>query len=84
MNALQRHYVAGSHSDYYLLLDEQSDRIFTARLAEHIREAQGVDPVGGLPEIWMDHKGRRVWYVFHASQNAEPARHPDTGQGGHS
>ena len=66
----ERHFVVGSHSDYYLLLDEQSDRIFAARLAEHVREAHDVT-VGGPPEIWMDHKRRRVWYVFDASLGGE-------------
>jgi hypothetical protein len=81
----ERHFVVGSHSDYYLLLDEQSDRIFTSRLAEHMREAHDIDPAaGGLPEIWMDHKGRRVWYVFQASRNSALARLPATGHGGFS
>jgi hypothetical protein len=64
-------YVSGPHSsDYYLLLDEQSECIFAARLAEHIREANGSRdegaalPTAGLLEMWIDDTDKRVWYVF--------------------
>jgi DNA-binding ferritin-like protein len=67
-------YVSGPHSsDYYLLLDEQSDYIFATRLTEHIREASSIrDERAGLataslPEIWIDHTEMHVWYVFAAA-----------------
>jgi hypothetical protein len=66
-------YLSGPHSsDYYLLLDEQSDYLFATRLAEHIREASSIcDERAGLataslPEIWIDHAEMHVWYVFAA------------------
>lgn len=68
-DAPPRRYVAGSRSDYYLLLDERSDQIFAARLTAHIGAAHENNGLvaGSLPEIWMDHTGRQVWYVFGSS-----------------
>jgi DNA-binding ferritin-like protein len=67
-------YVSGPHSgDYYLLLDEQSDRIFATRLAEHARQASGVrdDRAGpataSLLEMWIDDAEKKVWYLFLAA-----------------
>jgi hypothetical protein len=57
-------YVSGPHAgDYYLLQDEQSEQIFDARLAEHIRETGGL--AASLLEMWID-DDQRVWYVFQA------------------
>lgn len=52
------HYISGPHSDYYLLMDEQSDHIFSIRLAAYVREG------GGIPEIWVDDGRKQVWYIF--------------------
>ena len=51
-------YISGTHSDYFLLMDEPSDFIFSIRLAAHIREG------GSMPEIWIDDGSKQVWYVF--------------------
>ena len=66
-----KRYVSGPHSgDYYLLLDEQSDHIFAARLAEHARKAGGVrnghtDRItASLLEMWIDDAEKQVWYLF--------------------
>jgi hypothetical protein len=66
-------YVSGPHSgDYYLLLDEQSDRIFATRLAEHARQARGVrderasPATASLREMWIDEAEKQVWYLFMA------------------
>jgi hypothetical protein len=68
-----RWYVSGPHSgDYYLLQDEQSDHIFAARLAEHIRDASGSCDecadfaTASLAEIWIDDIEKHLWYVFEA------------------
>jgi len=55
---MSRCYISGPHSDYYLLMDEQSDHIFSMRLAARIRE------VGSIPEIWIDDRMKQVWYIF--------------------
>jgi len=67
-------YISGPHSsDYFLLLDEQSEHIFAMRLAAHIRDARGsCDPhvdlvTASLPEIWIDDMNKRLWYVFENS-----------------
>jgi DNA-binding ferritin-like protein len=74
-----RWYVSGPHSgDYYLLLDEQSDRIFERRLAEHICDASGVCDgraglaTAGLLEMWIDDADKEVWYLFEARRGDEP------------
>ena len=61
-----RLYFSGPHAgDYYLLLDEQSDCIFTKRLAEHLREASG-PAAASLLEMWIDDTEKNVWYLFQA------------------
>jgi hypothetical protein len=74
-----RRYVSGPHSgDYFLLLDEQSDCIFAARLAERMCEAGGIcdehagPPTSGLLEMWVDEADKHVWYVFEARRDDEP------------
>jgi len=58
--ATPHQHVSGPHaSDYYLLLDEQSDCIFALRFATQIQEAHGV-----LPEIWIDESEQVIWYVW--------------------
>jgi len=66
----QHCYISGPHSDYYLLMDEQSDRIFDLRLAAHIREG------GSIPEIWIDDGSRQVWYVFGCASERPDGAHP--------
>jgi hypothetical protein len=54
-------YVSGPHSsDYYLLLDEQSEYILATRLAGHMRGLA----TASLLEMWIDDAQRHVWYVF--------------------
>ena len=73
-----RWYVSGPHSsDYYLLLDEQSDCIFATRLAEHVREASRICDEGAglatanLLEMWIDDSEMRVWYIFEARRSGD-------------
>ena len=72
-------YVSGPHAgDYYLLLDEQSDHIFEARLTERLREAGGTCDecahvaTASLLEMWIDDHDKQVWYVFEARRSDEP------------
>lgn len=70
-------YVSGPHSsDYYLLLDDQSECLFAARLAERIREANDVCEAkhawatASLLEMWIDDGEMRVWYLFGGALSA--------------
>ena len=73
------YYISGPHSsDYYLLLDEQADSIFAARLAEHVREAGRICnertglPTATLLEMWVDDNEKYVSYLFQACAATSP------------
>ena len=69
-------YISGPHSsDYFLLLDDESQQIFAMRLAARVRDVrESCDPQVGtvtvsFPEILIDDANQHLWYIFEKSCN---------------
>ncbi len=71
-------HMSGPHfRDYHLLLDEQADQLYEARLREvHdvVDELRDI-ATASLIENWIDETERRTWFLFESSRHGDPTGH---------